>query len=81
MYEQGRREPAAEILVALSQIFGVSTDYLLTGAPGSSGEQKLARQAALQNLAEMETAMLRRRNRPFSQNELTVLLAAMMLEP
>ena len=31
MYEQGRREPSADTLVALSEIFGVTTDYLLTG--------------------------------------------------
>ena len=29
MYEQNRREPSAATLVALSQVFGVSTDYLL----------------------------------------------------
>lgn len=33
MYEQGRRTPPAEMLVALSHIFGVSTDFLLTGTP------------------------------------------------
>ena len=31
MYEQGRREPSIEILVALSEEFGVSIDYLITG--------------------------------------------------
>ena len=31
MYEQGRRIPAAELLVAMAALFGVSTDYLLTG--------------------------------------------------
>ena len=31
MYEQGRREPPCQILVALAQMFHVSTDYLLTG--------------------------------------------------
>ena len=30
MYEQGRREPSIRTLIALSQIFGVSLDYLLT---------------------------------------------------
>lgn len=33
MYEQGRREPGAERLVGMAAIFGVSTDYLLTGIP------------------------------------------------
>ena len=31
MYEQGKREPSLDRLVALAQVFGVSTDYLLTG--------------------------------------------------
>lgn len=33
MYEQGRREPSVEILIALSQELGVSLDYLLSGRP------------------------------------------------
>lgn len=33
MYEQGRREPSVDILIALSRIFGVSLDYLLSGKP------------------------------------------------
>ena len=31
MYEQGRREPSAGILVGLAKELGVSVDYLLTG--------------------------------------------------
>lgn len=31
MYEQGRREPSCDILLALSSEFGVTVDYLLTG--------------------------------------------------
>ena len=40
MYEQGRRTPSLELLVAMSQIFGVSLDYLITGFefnPGTLG--------------------------------------------
>ena len=43
MYEQERREPAAQILVNLASILGVSTDYLLTGQPGPTEEQTIAR--------------------------------------
>ena len=32
MYEQGRRTPSLESLVAMSQLFGVSLDYLITGS-------------------------------------------------
>ena len=32
MYEQGRRTPSLELLVAISQLYDVSLDYLITGA-------------------------------------------------
>lgn len=35
MYEQGRREPSVSTLIAISQEFGVSLDYLLSGRPDS----------------------------------------------
>ena len=31
MYEQGRREPSIDILLALAKEFGVTIDYLITG--------------------------------------------------
>jgi len=31
MYEQGRREPSAELLIKMAELFSVSTDFLLTG--------------------------------------------------
>ena len=42
MYEQGRREPSAEQLVAAAHLFGVSTDYLLTGTPTSADQPVLS---------------------------------------
>ena len=41
-YEQGRRVPAAAILVVLSQNLGVSVDYLLTGKPTCGAEWTLS---------------------------------------
>lgn len=35
MYEQGRREPPCDILIAISREFRVSIDYLLTGREAS----------------------------------------------
>lgn len=80
MYEQGRREPGAEILVAIAQIFGVSTDYLLTGSPRTEIEHQIAEQTMLQCLQETEQAFAKRRGRGFTKQELTVLFAALLLE-
>lgn len=33
MYEQGRRQPSADLIVAICQTFAVSTQWLLTGRP------------------------------------------------
>ena len=40
MYEQGRREPSMDRIVALSGIFGVTTDYLLTGQLLTPGDRR-----------------------------------------
>lgn len=37
MYEQGRREPSLDLVVHLARVFGVTTDYLLTGETPISG--------------------------------------------
>lgn len=78
MYEQGRREPPAEILVELAKIFGVSTDYLLTGRE-ANGELS-AQNAWMQSFAETDKRLCLRKGRPFSRQELMVLYAAMMME-
>lgn len=80
MYEQGRREPSVDTLVALSRIFGVTLDYLVTGQPSEAEQQQL------QNLliSRIQAADLRlesRENRPFTRQELAVLFAAMLMTP
>jgi len=35
MYEQGRREPTLDTLIAMARIFDVSLDFLITGAEHS----------------------------------------------
>ena len=79
MYEQGRREPAAEILVALAQLFGVTVDYLLTGKTAESSQEQTSQ--ALEALLEGAQAQLaHRKNRPLSRQELAVLFAALLME-
>ena len=79
MYEQGRREPAAEILVALAQLFGVSVDYLLTGNIAQDRQAQTGQ--ALEALLEGAQAQLEhRKNRPLSRQELAVLFAALLME-
>lgn len=36
MYEQGRRVPSIDILIAMAQVFSVSLDYLITGSEFTS---------------------------------------------
>ena len=41
MYEQGRRVPSVDILVAMSKEFGVTLDYLVTGKMCPKGDPRL----------------------------------------
>lgn len=81
MYEQGRREPPLDIVVSLSELLEVSTDYLLTGKPSSREEEKLISRNLLDSIRTAEDQMKNRSARPFSRDELAVLFAAMLLEP
>jgi transcriptional regulator with XRE-family HTH domain len=76
MYEQGRREPGVTVLVEMARLFGVSTDYLLTGKAVTAADEQGARQALLQALAHAET----REHQPFSRQELAAMFAALLLE-
>ena len=80
MYEQGRREPSAQILLSMAALFGVSTDYLLTGRMDSSAEAETVGQALLRTLADADNRLKKRDASPFTRQELTVLLAAMLME-
>lgn len=78
MYEQGRREPSAELLVAMAHRFGVSVDYLLTGSPGNETERETAWQAVSFSLEENRNRLNGRR--VFSRQEMVVLFAALMMD-
>ncbi len=80
MYEQGRRQPAADTLVALGGIFGVSVDYLLTGRvaePDNQTVDTLVNQA----METAQAALNRRTGERLSQKELAALIAVMLMEP
>ena len=79
MYEQGRREPSAQLLVALAGEFQVSTDFLLTGK--SSACDSIDPQQLLIQRLEAAREKLRRRSGSLAEQELAVLLAAMLTEP
>ena len=79
MYEQGRREPSAAGFVALAQVFGVTTDYLLTGKPREAERQALE-QMVISRITSADGRLDGRRDRPFTRQELAVLFAAMLME-
>lgn len=79
MYEQGRREPSSQTLVALARMFGVSTDYLLTGQP-SLQERSRLETILLERIDAAQNRLESRRDCPFSREELAALFAAVLLE-
>ena len=81
MYEQGRREPAANMLVTMAQVFEVSTDYLLTGKVDDEADRTALQETLLHVLSASDIRMESRRDRPFSRQELAVLIAAMLMDP
>ena len=79
MYEQGRREPSADMLVQLARVFGVSVDYLLTGRP-EAGETGQLEEILRNRITSADRRLEQRTDRPFSRQELAVLFAAMLME-
>lgn len=72
MYEQGRREPSLQGLVEIAAVFGVSTDYLLSGKPVSQRDE--------QAISCLLTQAAQRRGGRFSNEELALLFAAMTMD-
>ena len=79
MYEQGRREPPGQLLVALARELGVSTDYLLTGKPQAQ-ELRGLQDMLLSRMDAADRHLDKRRDRPFTRQELAVLFAALLME-
>ena len=80
MYEQGRREPSGQLLVEISRIFGVSTDYLLTGQVQNAAESETLEKLLLSRISAAEQRLNIREKPSFSRQELAVLFAAMLME-
>ncbi len=80
MYEQGRREPSGELLIAMAEMFCVSTDYLLTGKAEPPAERSAVDKALLTCLDSADAKLCQRSNRPFSRQELMVLMTALLLD-
>ena len=74
MYEQGRREPSLSAVVALSRVFEVSVDYLLTGA-ALTGRDAAAMKRAVQQCLPGAA-----RGGGLSREEVAVLFEAAMTE-
>ena len=79
MYEQGRREPSAELLVRLARVLEVSVDYLLTGQP-LPGEREKIQGVVSQAVSDAQVHTQNRVKTPLSREELAVLFAALLLE-
>ena len=76
-YEQGRRVPSCQVLLALSKTFDVSVEYFLSPdefliAPESNLPELLLHSGIAQRMKD------KRRNCPLSREEVAVLLAALM---
>ena len=69
MYEQGRREPSIDVLVALSQAFEVTIDYPITGNYRFS-RISLPEENTLESFAVLKN---------LSREELIVLLASQLM--
>lgn len=80
MYEQGRREPAVEVLVQLARLFEVSIDYLLTGKVCTEPEREKVDHVLSEAMEKAAAQLQSRRHRPFSREELAVLFAALLME-
>lgn len=80
MYEQGRRQPAADTLVALGRVFGVTVDYLLTGQV-TEPEHQTVDTLVSHAMETAQAALNRRSGEKLSQKELAALIAVMLMEP
>ena len=82
MYEQGRREPSCQIIVALARLFDVSADFLLTGEVREPGDLENLR-SCYDRLSHALNGQLRLKKpegeeRDLEQEDLALLQAALL---
>lgn len=78
MYEQGRREPSLDILMDMSRVFAVSTEFLITGHTISRQDQNAQmRLSGIRNNASALIASLK----VLTREELLVLITAELFDP
>ena len=80
MYEQGRREPGTQTLVALARELEVSTDFLLTGQPAAPTDSAALEGILCRCVDAADARLSRRPDRPFSRRELADLFAALLMD-
>ena len=80
MYEQGRREPSADTLVALARELQVTTDFLLTGKISTIMDDSSFSRMLTHLVNTAERKLEYDRDKPFSRQELAVLFAALLME-
>lgn len=73
MYEQGRREPPVDVLAAMSEEFGVTIDYLITGKICTLTDHRLSKQA--DHLLDAFSVL-----KDLSREDLMILLIAKLLD-
>ena len=79
-WENDQSCPDIAMLPKLAEIFGVTTDYLLTGRPIALPDQKAVTRLMRTSLESAQTALSTRRDQPFTRNELAALFAAMLTD-
>ena len=72
MYEQGRREPSIDVLVAMSEEFGVTIDHLVTGKVCTLTDPRLSEQA--DHVMDIISVL-----KDLSREDLMILLVAKLL--
>ncbi len=85
MYEQGRREPSGECLVKLAELFGVSTDFLLTGTPSVCCDAEKLQVIFLSAISKLDGTVQFRHSdgsvTPMGSQELAQLFATLLCTP